>query len=130
MLDEALEIGSNFDWISPLFAFVQDFINRPVSDFGISVSAGWGRRDIKRLLKQHGVGVWGVIYRQDMLMFTVRKAQAKRAFYLLKRARVPIRYAPAGLASAVQREMERQANAGTPLDPTFDFLDRLDDGRF
>jgi hypothetical protein len=96
MLDELLNGGCAFDWITPTIAFVQDFFYGPVSDFGIPAQAGWGRGDIKRLLKGHGVRVWGLMYNVsgDTLMFTVAKTQARWAYYLLQREGVPILYAP------------------------------------
>lgn len=97
MLDQFLTIAGAFDWITPIVAFIQDFFNRPVSDFGIPSSAGWGRRDIKRLLTRHDVRVWGLMLNLsgDMLMFTVPTSQAKRAYDLLQREGVPLLYAPA-----------------------------------
>jgi hypothetical protein len=96
MLDKLLDAGCGFDWITPTFAFIQDIFYGPVSDFGISPQAGWDRGDIKRLLNNHGVRVWGLIYNVnwDMLMFTVPKTQARWAYYLLQREGVPILCAP------------------------------------
>lgn len=130
MLDRVLNIASAFDWITPALAFAQDFLNGPVADFGIPENAGWSRRDIKRLLSRYGVRVWGLIFSRGILMFTVPKTQAKWAYYLLKRAGVPILYAPAEAMDASAAGTGKPAKRTTPLDPLFDFLDRLDQGRF
>lgn len=96
VMDDLLFVGSAFDWITPTWAFFQDFLNGPAADFGIPAHAGYGRAEIKRLLKNHGVRVWGLMLDTggDMLMFTVPKAQAKWAYYLLTREGVPVLYAP------------------------------------
>jgi hypothetical protein len=102
MQDKLLTVAGAFDWITPTVAFIQDFLNRPVSDFGIPSSAGWGRRDIKRLLTRRGVRVWGLMLNLggEMLMFTVPKSQAKSAYDLLQQEGVPILYAPVEVVNA------------------------------
>jgi hypothetical protein len=130
MLDQVLNIGSAFDWITPAMAFVQDFLNGPVADFGIPENAGWSRRDIKRLLSRYGVRVWGLIFSRGVLMFTVPKSQARWAYYLLEREGVPILYAPAEAVNSPSRRKEEPASLTTLLDPAFNFLDKLHDDRF
>lgn len=97
MFDSMLNLGSAFDWFTPIFSFILDFIYWPTSDFGISAYAGWDRRRVKRLLKRNGIRVWGLIYNLsgDMLMFTVQEHQAEDVYYLLEMAGVPILYTPA-----------------------------------
>ncbi len=96
MLDFLLGVGSIFDWITPLWAFLLDLVYGPAGDFGVDAYAGWGRRDIERLLKRHGVKVWGLMYTisGDVLMFTVNRAQAELTYMVLQYAGVPILYAP------------------------------------
>jgi hypothetical protein len=130
MLDTLLNIGCAFDWITPTVAFVQDFFNGPASNFGIPANAGWDRKDIKRLLTDHGVRVWGLMYNLsgEMLMFTVKKSQAKWAYYLLQREGVPILYAPAKVVNSSSRVTPKKNNVTDPLDAIFNFLDNLDIG--
>jgi hypothetical protein len=130
MLDRVLNFACAFDWITPALAFAQDFLNGPVADFGIPAHAGWSRRDIKRLLSRYGVRVWGLMFSGDLLMFTVPKAQARWAYYLLKREGVPILYAPAEAVNSSPDRTDKQSHITTPLDPALDFLDRLHDDRF
>jgi hypothetical protein len=129
MLDRVLNFACAFDWITPALAFAQDFLNGPVADFGIPANAGWSRRDIKRLLSRYGVRVWGLMFSGDLLMFTVPKAQARWAYYLLKREGVPILYAPAEVVNSSPGRTDKQSHITTPLDPALDFLDRLHNDR-
>lgn len=128
MLDILLNIGCAFDWITPTAAFIQDFFSGPVSDFGIPANVGWDRKDIKRLLTKHGVSVWGLMYNLsgEMLMFTVRKPQAKWAYYLLRREGVPILYAPTEVVNSSLPHTPKKAKVADPLESAFNFLDNLD----
>lgn len=99
MIDNMLNAGSAFDWITPSVAFIQDFLYGPVSDFSIPAQAGWGRREIKRLLKSGEVKVWGLMLNTsgDKLIFTVPRSQASQAYTLLKKEGVPLLSAPSGI---------------------------------
>lgn len=92
MIDFLLNFGSAFDWITPTVAFIQDIYFGPVHDFIIPADAGWSRSDIKRLLSQHDVQVWGFnfTFNGEELMFTVPKEQADYAYYLLQNAGDPV----------------------------------------
>jgi hypothetical protein len=96
MMDQLLNFGCTFDWITPALAFIRDFFSGPVSDFGIPTNPVWGRREIKRLLNEYEVNVWGLMYTLsgDVLLFSVKKQQAKFAYILLRRAGVPLLYVP------------------------------------
>ncbi len=96
MLDNFLNVGAAFDWITPLIAFVQDFFEGPVSDFGIPANGGWSSDEIKHVLEPHGVRVWGLMLNLegDLLMFTVPRRQTKQAYSLLKKSGVPVRFGP------------------------------------
>ncbi|MCL4298902.1 MAG: hypothetical protein KJ077_24410 [Anaerolineae bacterium] len=102
MIDKFLTIAAAFDWISPTLAYIQDFRYGQVSDFGIPASSGWSRSNIKRLLKKHGVPVWGVMlnFRGDTLMFTVPYHQAQAVSDLLLGQGVSILHAPAEVTSS------------------------------
>ncbi len=97
MFDKLLNIGCAFDWITPSIAFIQDFFSGPVSDFGIPVNPYWGSREIRRLLNNHDVHVWGLMYNfdGDVLLFTVNRRQADMTYYLLRKMGIPLVYAPA-----------------------------------
>lgn len=108
-----LNAVTNFDWITPTIAILQDFANRPVSRFGIMANAGFDRGDIRRLLRKHGVKSWGYVYNVDgdLIMLSVPKAQAAWANYLLMREGVPVLYAPV----EVTREPQKRGVLGRLL---------------
>lgn len=95
MIDQILNIGSTFDWITPLSAFLRDFFSGPVSDFGIPIDSSWGGHEIKHLLRDYGIQAWGFMYDFDgeVLMFTVQKRHADLTYSLLDNLGVPILYA-------------------------------------
>ena len=82
-IDRLLTIGSTPDWISHVVAIVQDFRNGPRHDFFLDLNAGWSVRDIKRLLKHHEIEIWGDMIVDDLIVFSVRQAQARKAQYIL-----------------------------------------------
>lgn len=67
-----------------------------MGDFGIPITPHWGSREIKRLLNDHGVRVWGLMFdlAGNVLLFTVKKNQAEYTYYLLRDMGIPIVYAP------------------------------------
>jgi len=96
MLDTILNIGSIFNWITPLFAFIRDLISGPVGDFGIPSRVGWYQEDIRWLMKNHDIPVWGLMYdfKGEILMFTVNANDAPLAFEIFENAGVPLLYVP------------------------------------
>lgn len=94
--DKLLNFGSNFDWITPSWAILQDLLNGPVEYIGVMANAGFDRGDIRQLLRQNGVNSWGYIYNVagDLIMFSVPQEQARRACYILQREGVPLWGAP------------------------------------
>ncbi len=92
MLDKLLDFGTTFDWITPLIAEIQDITNGPAHTFLIPEDCGWSGRAIERVLKDQGVKTWGLMIADNMILITVRQAQARWAQYLLGRERIPIAY--------------------------------------
>jgi len=92
--DDILDVAGGFDIITPLWAFIQDALNGPPADFALYANAGWTIQDVRQLFEYHSINVWGLMYHDDMLMFTVRKQQADWTRYVLQRARAPIMYSP------------------------------------
>lgn len=92
MLNKILELGTVFDWISPLIAEVQDIANSPSHTFLIPEDCGWSGYEIEQLLRRHGIKTWGLMIVDHMIMITVRLAQARWAQYLLDRERIPVEY--------------------------------------
>ena len=82
MIDKLVEAGSTFDWITPMFTFIQDFRNRPSVGYNVPVDGGWSAYAISDLLRAHGIKVWGLTIFQGTIMFRLRAAQAEYAQYL------------------------------------------------
>jgi hypothetical protein len=124
---KSLNTASSFDLITPVMAFIQDAVNGPPAHFGISPYTGLRFKDIRRLLNSYGVKVWGLMLSTDaqVVMFTVRKSQAKWTYYLLQREGIPILYAPDEAVQFSERRTKREASSATPLDPVFGFLNKL-----
>lgn len=127
MFDKLLSVAGAFDWITPTIAFVQDFYYGPISDFGIPSNSSWSASDIKRLLKRNGVHVWGLMFdlSGDMIMFTVRKTQAKWTYYLLDREGVPILYAPDDAVNSQPRNRKKKTNLTDPFESISTVLDKI-----
>lgn len=84
-MDKLLRFGSSFDWITPLVAYIQDWLNGPSVAFSVPESAGWTCFAISSLLRSKGIKVWGLMYVNDHIIFKVKCAQARYADYLLTR---------------------------------------------
>ena len=121
MFDKLLRIGTAFDWISPLLAYIGDLLHGPNVTFGIVEGAGWSGFEVQHLLRSHGVKTWGLMAVNDgrsptggTVLITVPERQALRARYVLERAGVPLLYVPPvgghgvsrGLLEAAERELE------------------------
>jgi hypothetical protein len=91
-VDKWLSLGATSDWISPLTAMIQDWLNGPPHDFYIDWNAGWSVNEIKKLLKRNHVRVWGAGLVDGMIVFSVRQVQASRVQSLLEQKGVPILY--------------------------------------
>ena len=91
MLDRILEVGSAFDWISPLAGALGDFLNGPSHTFLIPYAASpLTGREIAWMLGKRGVKSWGHMIVDGTFMITVRLGQARWAQHLLEQAGVPI----------------------------------------
>lgn len=89
MIDKAIEAGSMFDWITPLWTFVQDWRNRPAVGYSVPVDGGWSLYAIRDLLRSRGVLTWGWNIVDGVILFRTRQAQAEYVQYWLERNAVP-----------------------------------------
>ncbi len=85
MIDLLLSIGATFDWITPIWVFIQQLLNRPSTGFLIPLDDGLAPSMVEDMLRSHGVKVFGVMLNGNDLLFSVPKAQADYARYLLER---------------------------------------------
>lgn len=89
MLDGFLKVGAGFDWITPLWAFVQDARYGQPFQINVPYEAGWSGREITTELNEKGIRSWGLMVVGETITFTVRKPQARYALYWLERWGVP-----------------------------------------
>ena len=111
MFDKLVETGAVFDWITPLFTFVQDFRNRPSVGYNVPVDGGWSANAISDLLRAHGIRVWGLTIFQGTIMFRLRAVQAEYAQYLF--AQNGVHYS--GGLNAAKRTHKRWNTGRTPI---------------
>jgi hypothetical protein len=60
--------------------------------FFVPLDSDWSGADIARLLKRHGVSMWGYGFANGELFFRVRRNQAAWAQYVLLREGVPLQH--------------------------------------
>lgn len=90
MIGELVKFGASFNWLTPLVDLYKDFNNGPHHDFWIDRHCGKSAGHIKRLLKRHGVSLWGLSYTDDLIIFRVRKRQAWWSQNVMLREGLPI----------------------------------------
>lgn len=89
MFDKAIRIGAQWDWITPLWAFVQDWRYRPAVHWRVPFGCGYSAKEIQWFLQGKGIRVWGLLVIGDDILFSTRKAQGKYTAYWLGRLCVP-----------------------------------------
>lgn len=89
MIDKAIEAGTMFDWITPLWTFVQDWRNRPSCGYSVPVDGGYSLYVVRDLLRSKGVKTWGWAIVDGAILFRARQAQAEYVQYWLERNGVP-----------------------------------------
>ncbi|MCG3211058.1 MAG: hypothetical protein FOGNACKC_04695 [Anaerolineae bacterium] len=124
-LDQILTVGSTLDWISPLIGLIQDFTNGPSYNFYVDRLAGYSVNDLTGILKRNGVYVWGDMIAEGMIIFTVRRAQARWADYLLRRAGVPVLNTPIANDNSFPKLTPKKS--ASPKSGWLEWLDWLDD---
>lgn len=125
MLDNLLEIAATPDWISPTFALIQTFFNRPSVGFNVPTDTEWSTYAINDLLSSVGIKVWGLTIASSMIIFRVRKAQARYTHYMLERAGVPYY---GGLSDYKSSDVTIGKNESKPQSSTGSLLDDCLDG--
>lgn len=100
MLDDLLGLGSLFDWLTPLWATVQDLAHGGGHTFTIEQDGGavYTGKQVERILKRAGCKTWGLqlVWPGDALLVSVPKGQAWLGWQALTKAGVtPSNGAPA-----------------------------------
>lgn len=131
MLDELLEAGASFDWISPLLSIAGDILNGPSHTFLIPYdSTPLSGREIAWMLGKRGVKTWGMMVVSGTLMVSVRLNQARWAQHLLEQAGVPVENPLPGQQRAPgQRTAQQQRTARRPIQERSRILQRLEGRR-
>ena len=109
MIDKAIEAGTLFDWITPLWTFVQDWRNRPSCGYSVPVDGGWSISEVRNLLRSKGVKAWGWAIVDGVILFRTRQAQAGHAQYWLERNGVPY---SGGMRRQTRRTRQRRQGDG------------------
>jgi len=114
--DDLLNIACGFDWLTPAWAFLNDFLEGPAAHWGISFNTTWDSRAIRKLLQKKGVKSWGYMLNTDgtMIMFSTKKTQARYAGYVLQEAGVPVLYSPIQ-QQAYTRNLQHEDKKDNPL---------------
>ena len=113
MIDEALNVGSTFDWISPVLASAQDIVNGPSHTFLIPDQCGWSGYGIRDLLHCSGVQTWGLMIISDTLMVSVPKDRSSWAFTVLSRNGIPVENPPEPSKVSSEPDRTRQSPTGS-----------------
>lgn len=79
IVGKLLEAGSEFDWISPLAAWVQDAMHGGGYTFIVEDSAGRVCAAVVRELRRAGISSWGAMVVDGRLLLTVEKRDAAAA---------------------------------------------------
>lgn len=111
-LNDLLNIGAAFDWITPLYVILRDAYTENVTHFGVYAYGGFDRGAIRRLLSKNDIESWGYIYNVagDLIMFSVRDEQATQAADMLGREGVPVLGGPAGSTVEAARPVVALSN--------------------
>ena len=99
MIDKLMEVGSAPDWISPLAGYVGDALHGGGYTF-LFPACHMTPRDIELMLRDKGVGTWGLMHVDGTTMLSVRKKDAARAYGILKAAGVPVENPPPEIGRA------------------------------
>lgn len=87
MFDKLLEVGSMFDFITPLLAWILDIARWPSHTFILregDCGGAWTEADLRQLLKREHIQVWGEMIVDNRVMFTVRKRDAERVAAIME----------------------------------------------
>ena len=128
MIDEVLNVGSTFDWISPVLASAQDIVNGPSHTFLIPDQCGWSGYGIRDLLQWSGVQTWGLMIVSDTLMVSVPKESSSWAFSVLSRNGIPVENPPA-TSNAVPKLEHAPLRSTPPADHRSSKPRKLEPGR-
>lgn len=83
MIDKIIAIGIAMDWISPVMSMINDALRGSRVDFAIPWDCGWSANEVGYLLELHGVDCWGLMVRNEVILFSIKKSQYRWVKYIL-----------------------------------------------
>jgi hypothetical protein len=99
-VDDLLQFGQSFDWITPGAAFIQSALNGEslgAGHFGIVIPPGHCLASIHQIINKAKIKSWGWTNRPDFRgMFIVKKCDVSRTNQILERNGIPVEYLPEG----------------------------------
>ena len=120
MRDELLKFGAGFDWITPLWAFVQDVKYGQPFQVNVPYNLGWSGNQVTDALNEKGIRTWGLMVVDETITFTVRKPQARYTLYWLERwgvlYQVRVDRLPDGKNAETPDDTSDETSDGTTVD--------------
>lgn len=89
-----LEFVAHLDWFERLDELLKWSIGVRSWRVAIVRECGWSGREIERMLKMHGINVWGRNFSRSNLYFRVKTRQARWTYYLLRQHGIPVHNSP------------------------------------
>ena len=118
MFESILKAGASFDWITPLFAFIQNYWYRPAVGYIVPLEYA----ATPELLKSKGIKLWGIVIVGNEVVFCLRLAQAGFAQYWMERNGIPYQ---GGATDAEIAKVRRTGKSTSVLDNALDGIDKL-----
>jgi len=123
-LGDLLQLGTVFDWLSPVLSIAGDLANGGGHTFLIPEDCGWTGHEIASLLRRSGIKTWGHMNVNHTFMISVKPSQASFAHYLLERAGLPAGAEAAQRGQRVQRRESGQGKRAASLGDVFEIFGR------
>ena len=93
MIDNLLEIGASFDFISPIASVIGSVAHGGGYTFTFP-ACEMTPRDVEKMLRGRGVSTWGLVHVDGTTMLSVPKSDASKAYGILQAAGVPVENPP------------------------------------
>lgn len=106
LFDQSIKVMATWDWVTPVWSWVQDWHYRPSTGFFMPYDCGRSAWEIVRFLKSKGVRVWGALVIGDEISIRVREAQSDYTAMWLGRMGVPY---TGGLSMRKRKATKRRA---------------------
>lgn len=128
---------SNFDWISPTNAILEDIVEGGPLDFNVwtffvpfdeAQQNGWTAFGIQEVLAKNGIKSWGGLLYGDEFFFKVKLNQARWAEYVLLRNNIPIHARSASPPESKRKKTRLSKGLKNSSKDSLSLLDEFLDG--